>query len=178
MGLGGEGLLRSHGRDKEAYALINKALDLGFNYFESARAYDGSEELFTAKALRDRRKDIFLAQQVTCEDKGRCPGNTCPRHCATSRRTTMDLWQIHDVRTIRTWRRYLPSVVPSMPFVEAKKGKGLDPVLSVFTGTSKPIGDQGMSQAFRFRYDACPRQSGRGIPEGFSRGDVADGQRT
>lgn len=32
MGLGGEGLLRSQGKDKEAYALINKALDLGINF--------------------------------------------------------------------------------------------------------------------------------------------------
>ena len=45
MGLGGEGILRSSGLDKQAYKLINKALDLGINYFESARAYEGSTVL-------------------------------------------------------------------------------------------------------------------------------------
>ena len=29
MGLGGEGVLRTYGREKEAYDLINRAIDLG-----------------------------------------------------------------------------------------------------------------------------------------------------
>jgi aryl-alcohol dehydrogenase-like predicted oxidoreductase len=37
LGLGGEGILRTFGADDEACALINRALDLGINYFESAR---------------------------------------------------------------------------------------------------------------------------------------------
>lgn len=51
LGLGGEGVLRTHGYDKEAYLLINQALDLGITYCESARAYDGSESYY-GKALR------------------------------------------------------------------------------------------------------------------------------
>ena len=54
LGLGGEGILRTHGYDREAYALINRALDLGITYCESARAYDGSETYY-GKALRERR---------------------------------------------------------------------------------------------------------------------------
>ncbi|KJR43167.1 oxidoreductase of aldo/keto reductase family, partial [Candidatus Magnetoovum chiemensis] len=46
LGLGGEGILRTYGYDKEAYQLINGALDLGINYFESARAYAGSESYY------------------------------------------------------------------------------------------------------------------------------------
>lgn len=53
LGLGGEGVPRSRGRDREAYALINRALDLGITYCESARAYDGSESYYD-KALRER----------------------------------------------------------------------------------------------------------------------------
>lgn len=37
LGLGGEGILRTHGFEREAYALINHALDLGITYCESAR---------------------------------------------------------------------------------------------------------------------------------------------
>jgi aryl-alcohol dehydrogenase-like predicted oxidoreductase len=36
IGLGGEGILRTYGHDREAYELINRALDLGINYCESA----------------------------------------------------------------------------------------------------------------------------------------------
>jgi aryl-alcohol dehydrogenase-like predicted oxidoreductase len=46
VGLGGEGVLRTFGYDKEAYTLINRALDLGINYCESARAYSGSESYY------------------------------------------------------------------------------------------------------------------------------------
>jgi aryl-alcohol dehydrogenase-like predicted oxidoreductase len=38
LGLGGEGALRTFGNGKEAYRLINRALDLGVTYCESARA--------------------------------------------------------------------------------------------------------------------------------------------
>lgn len=47
MGLGGEGVLRTYGREKEAYDLINRAIDLGIGYFESARAYSGSESYYS-----------------------------------------------------------------------------------------------------------------------------------
>jgi aryl-alcohol dehydrogenase-like predicted oxidoreductase len=68
LGLGGEGILRTYGYDKEAYELINKALDLGITYLESARAYSGSESYY-GKALRERRKDIFLASKSHARDK-------------------------------------------------------------------------------------------------------------
>jgi aryl-alcohol dehydrogenase-like predicted oxidoreductase len=63
VGLGGEGILRTYGYDKETYELINKAIDLGITYLESARAYSGSESYY-GKALRERRKDIFLNPSV------------------------------------------------------------------------------------------------------------------
>ncbi len=43
LGLGGEGVLRTFGRGEEAYRVIRTALDTGIRYFESARAYSGSE---------------------------------------------------------------------------------------------------------------------------------------
>jgi aryl-alcohol dehydrogenase-like predicted oxidoreductase len=58
LGLGGEGVLRTFGREKEAYALIHRAFDLGIRYFESARAYSGSESYY-GLALGERRKDIY-----------------------------------------------------------------------------------------------------------------------
>jgi aryl-alcohol dehydrogenase-like predicted oxidoreductase len=38
LGLGGEGVLRTYGRENEARAVIARALELGITYFESARA--------------------------------------------------------------------------------------------------------------------------------------------
>jgi aryl-alcohol dehydrogenase-like predicted oxidoreductase len=66
LGLGGEGVLRTFDREKEADALINRAIDLGINYFDSASAYSGSESYYGA-ALKERREEIFL----TSKSRGR-----------------------------------------------------------------------------------------------------------
>ena len=68
LGLGGEGILRTFGHEKEAYALIHRALDLGIRYFESARAYSGSESYY-GLALGERRKDIFLTSKSHARDR-------------------------------------------------------------------------------------------------------------
>lgn len=98
LGLGGEGVLRTFDREKEAYALVNRAVDLGINYFESARAYSGSESYY-GLALQERRKDIFLASKAHARDKRGALAHL--RETLGSMKTDhLDLWQVHDVRTI------------------------------------------------------------------------------
>jgi aryl-alcohol dehydrogenase-like predicted oxidoreductase len=96
LGLGGEGVLRTFGREKDASALINRALDLGITYCESARAYSGSESYY-GKALRERRRDIFLTSKSHARDR---KGALAHLHeTLTNMRTDhLDLWQVHDVR--------------------------------------------------------------------------------
>lgn len=96
LGLGGEGVLRTHGRDREAYRLVNRALDLGITYCESARAYAGSEAYY-GQALKERRKDVFLTSKSHARDKA---GALAHLHeTLTNMRTDhVDLWQVHDVR--------------------------------------------------------------------------------
>jgi aryl-alcohol dehydrogenase-like predicted oxidoreductase len=98
LGLGGEGILRTYDHDKEAYELINKAIDVGITYLESARAYSGSESYY-GKALRERRKDIFLASKSHARDK---KGALQHLHQTLENMKTdhLDLWQIHDVRSM------------------------------------------------------------------------------
>jgi aryl-alcohol dehydrogenase-like predicted oxidoreductase len=96
LGLGGEGVLRTFGRDKEASALINRALDLGITYCESARAYSGSEAYY-GNALGERRKDIFLTSKSHDRTK---KGALAHLHetLRNMRTDHLDLWQVHDVR--------------------------------------------------------------------------------
>jgi predicted aldo/keto reductase-like oxidoreductase len=98
LGLGGEGILRSHGNEREAYNLINRALDLGINYCESARAYDGSESYY-GRALGERRNEVFLTSKSHARD--RVGALTHLAETLRNMRTDhLDLWQVHDVRTI------------------------------------------------------------------------------
>jgi len=97
MGLGGEGVLRTFGYEQAAYQLINRAIDLGLNYFESARAYSGSESYY-GLALKERRKEVFLTSKSHARDK---QGALAHLHETLSNMKTdhLDLWQVHDVRT-------------------------------------------------------------------------------
>jgi aryl-alcohol dehydrogenase-like predicted oxidoreductase len=98
LGLGGEGVLRTFGREREASALVNRALDLGIRYCESARAYAGSESYY-GRALRARRKDVFLTSKS--HDRTR-QGALAHLHetLANMRTDHLDLWQVHDVREV------------------------------------------------------------------------------
>jgi len=97
LGLGGEGILRTYGHEKEAYGLINHAIDLGINYFESARAYSGSESYY-GLALIERRNDIFLTSKSHARDKIGALNHL--RETLNNMNTDhLDLWQVHDVRT-------------------------------------------------------------------------------
>lgn len=98
LGLGGEGVLRTYGRDREAEAVIKAALDEGLNYFESARAYSGSEA-YLGHGLKGSRDRIFL----TSKSHGRT-GQEALAHLSITLKNLqtdyLDLWQVHDVRTM------------------------------------------------------------------------------
>jgi len=97
FGLGGEGMLRTHGRMKEAAAVIERALDVGVNYFDTAPAYAGSMDYYGA-TLGDRRRHIFLASKTherTRDGSLRLLDDSLRR----LRTDHLDLWQLHDLRT-------------------------------------------------------------------------------
>jgi aryl-alcohol dehydrogenase-like predicted oxidoreductase len=135
MGLGGEGVLRTYDHESHAYALINRAIDLGINYFESARAYSGSEAYY-GLALKERRKDIFLASKSHARDKQSALGHL--RQTLTNMKTDhLDLWQIHDVRTDEEIEEIFGPEGAIHGFIEAKK-QGLARFIGV-TGHHDPL---------------------------------------
>jgi len=134
LGLGGEGVLRTQGYEKQAYALINRAIDLGINYFESARAYADSETYY-GLALKERRKELFLNSKSHARDK---KGALQHLHETLRNMKTdyLDLWQIHDVRTEEDINELFGTQGALAAFVEAR-GKGLVRFIGV-TGHHDP----------------------------------------
>jgi aryl-alcohol dehydrogenase-like predicted oxidoreductase len=134
IGLGGEGILRTFGHDREAYELINRALDLGINYCESARAYSGSEAYY-GRALKERRKSIFLTSKSHARDK---TGALAHLHetLVNMRTDHLDLWQVHDMRTEEDMREVFSPGGAIEAFVQAKE-KGLTRFIGV-TGHHDP----------------------------------------
>ena len=146
LGLGGEGVLRTYGYEREAYDLINRALDLGITYFESARAYSGSES-FYGRSLRERRKKIFLTSKSHARNK---QGALLHLQETLSNMKTdhLDLWQVHDVRTEEEIEEIFGPHGALEAFVEAKD-KGLVRFIGV-TGHHDPLITKRCLQQFDF----------------------------
>ena len=135
LGLGGEGVLRTFGQEKDAYRLINRALDLGITYCESARAYSGSESYY-GLALKERREEIFLASKSHARDKKGAWAHLHEtlRNMKTER---LDLWQVHDVRTAEEIEEIFGRGGAIEAFAEARE-RGLVRFIGV-TGHHDPL---------------------------------------
>jgi aryl-alcohol dehydrogenase-like predicted oxidoreductase len=134
LGLGGEGVLRTFGYDRAAYELINRAIDLGINYCESARAYSGSEAYY-GLALQERRREIFLTSKSHARDK---KGALDHLHQTLANMKTdhLDLWQVHDVRSEEDIAGIFGPNGAIEAFVEARE-KGLTRFIGI-TGHHDP----------------------------------------
>ncbi len=98
FGLGGEGVLRTWGKDRAAARVISQALDQGVTYCDTAPAYAGSIDYYGA-TLRERRQQVFLASKThdrTRDGSLRLLDDTL-RRLGTDH---LDLWQLHDLRTL------------------------------------------------------------------------------
>ncbi len=98
LGLGGEGVLRTYDFEQDAQAVIQAALEAGIQYFESARAYSGSEA-YLGRGLKGHRDQIFL----TSKSHGRSAKEALAHLSITLKNLGtdyLDLWQVHDVRSL------------------------------------------------------------------------------
>jgi len=121
LGLGGEGILRTHDEEEKTVPLIRRALDLGITYFESARAYASSESYY-GMALQERRRDIFLASKSHERN-----GDGALKHLEVTLKNMktdfLDLWMIHDVRSPKDVEQIFAPRGAIKAFEAAKRNK-------------------------------------------------------
>jgi aryl-alcohol dehydrogenase-like predicted oxidoreductase len=102
VSLGGEGILRTHGRSGEAVPMIACALREGVRYCDTAPAYDESQDYYGAafKQLPAARDGVFLASKT--HERTRTGAlallGASLRKLGTDH---LDLWQMHDLRDAR-----------------------------------------------------------------------------
>lgn len=99
-GLGGEGVLRTHGRIRKACDVIQEAINQGINYFDSARVYADSELYYgyVWKENPEIRAKVFQASKSASRDKTHALADL-EQTLERLQTDYLDLWQIHDVRT-------------------------------------------------------------------------------
>jgi aryl-alcohol dehydrogenase-like predicted oxidoreductase len=96
--LGGQGLLEQPGHNDAAVAIINRALDLGVKYCDTAHWYGGgSSESYYGEALKTRRNEVYLATKSgeRSYDGAMRDLETSLKRLQTDR---LDCWQMHHVR--------------------------------------------------------------------------------
>ncbi len=95
VGLGGIPLIRAS--VPKAEKIVHRALDLGINYIDTARAY-GNSEAKIGRVMRRRRDECFLATKTAAGTKKKALEDleTSLKELQTD---YVDLWQMHDVST-------------------------------------------------------------------------------
>ena len=99
VGLGGEGILRTYGKENAAKEVIDNAASLGIEYFDSAQAYAGSQA-YLGGFWRDNaklRQGIFQTSKSAIRDK-KGALSELDNSLKTMGIDYLDLWQIHDLR--------------------------------------------------------------------------------
>jgi aryl-alcohol dehydrogenase-like predicted oxidoreductase len=97
--LGGQGLLEQRGHTDEAVAIINRAIDLGVKYCDTAHWYGGGcSETYYGQVLKTRRNEVYLATK-----SGERSYDGAMRDLETSlnrlQTDRLDCWQMHHIRT-------------------------------------------------------------------------------
>ena len=97
LGLGGAGKtpISKRGKEKEAIALIETALELGIQYYDTAADYGPSEEHF-GKVLPAYRNEIFLNSKTAARDRDGA-WRDLERSLKRLKTDYLDAWQLHHV---------------------------------------------------------------------------------
>lgn len=97
FGLGGAGKtpLSWNDREGDAVAIIQRALELGIRYFDTAAEYGPSED-YLGKVLPPHRNRIFLASKTSMRDRDGA-WRELERSLKRLKTDHLDLWQLHHV---------------------------------------------------------------------------------
>ena len=97
FGLGGAGItpLSWQGKEGDATAIIQKALELGIRYFDTAASYGPSED-YLGKVLPSHRSKVFLASKTDQRDRDGA-WRELERSLKRLNTDYLDLWQLHHV---------------------------------------------------------------------------------
>jgi aryl-alcohol dehydrogenase-like predicted oxidoreductase len=97
FGLGGAGQtpLSWENRERDAVAIIQRALELGIRYFDTASSYGPSED-YLGKVLPSHREKVFLASKTAERDRDGV-WRELERSLKRLNTDYLDLWQLHHV---------------------------------------------------------------------------------
>lgn len=98
LSLGGQATLEMKGTEEESEKIINRAIDLGVNYIDTAASYGGGQsQLNIGRVMKTRRKEVWLSSKTnnfTYDGAMRLLEESL-RNLQTDH---LDTWQLHNVQ--------------------------------------------------------------------------------
>src|ERR1700756_873413 len=99
FGLGGQGALEKHNNEGVALPMIQRALELGCNYFDPSAIYGGPDrwsERYLGKGLKGSRDQVFIATKTKERTRDAALKNI-ELSLKLLDTNHIDAWQLHDV---------------------------------------------------------------------------------
>lgn len=99
LSLGGQATLEISGWEEESEKIINRAIDLGINYIDTAASYGrGVSQLNIGRVMKTRRHEVFLATKT--HDRSYDGSMRLLEESLKSLQTDkLDMWQLHNITT-------------------------------------------------------------------------------
>jgi uncharacterized protein len=117
LGLGGQGTIQG-GKEKDGIEIIQRAFDLGINYYDTSRIYANSE-VRIGKALKGIKRNKYILASKTHE-RGYDDAMRELEESLTNLKTDhLDLWQMHSINTQEGINSFLKGA--SKAFIKAKE---------------------------------------------------------
>jgi hypothetical protein len=100
--LGGQATIEQPNKEEESIALVNRAIDLGVNYIDTAAAYGGPDQWsqkYIGKVMKTRRNEVWLSSKT---HNRTYDGSMKLLESSLQQLNTdhLDLWQLHNIQNM------------------------------------------------------------------------------
>ena len=97
LSLGGQATIEKEGTHDTSLAIINRAIDLGVNYIDTAAGYGrGISQMYIGEVMATRRKEVFLATKTRSRERDGALRDL-EQSLKSLKTDHIDLWQNHNV---------------------------------------------------------------------------------
>lgn len=98
LSLGGQATLEMKGTEEESEKIVNRAIDLGVNYIDTAASYGGGQsQLNIGRVMKTRRKEVWLSSK-TNEYTYDGAMRLLEESLKNLQTDHLDTWQLHNVQ--------------------------------------------------------------------------------
>jgi aryl-alcohol dehydrogenase-like predicted oxidoreductase len=98
LSLGGQATIEKQGTEEESEKIINRAIDLGVNYIDTAASYGkGQSQLNIGRVMKTRRSEVWLSTKT--HDRTYDGSMRLLEESLKNLQTDhLDLWQLHNIK--------------------------------------------------------------------------------